>query len=151
MTLQDYFPADLTLLGLRNLYSEVGENSFYVNSNCVVVKDKILTKGHHFIIFDIPTKSNIKMTEVILVDLFYYKGNIHLIVRDINTHSVSKVRFSLECPETNCTRFLVDADYFIDRMDANAIQQYCGDCDNNKKQPTNSKPKSNDDLLEFEF
>lgn len=151
MTLQDYFPADLTLLGLRNIYSEVEEDSFFVNSNCVVAKDKTLTKEKHYIIFDIPTKSDIKMTEVILVDLFYYKSNIHLIVQDINAHRVSKVRFSLECPETNCTRFLVDVNYFTDRMDAKAIRQYCGDCDNNKKQPTNSKPRSNDDLLEFEF
>lgn len=37
MTLQDYFPFDSAVLGLENLYSEVGEDSFFVNSNCVVV------------------------------------------------------------------------------------------------------------------
>ena len=151
MTLQDYFPADLTLLGLRNIYSEVGTDSFMVNSNCVVAKDKILTKQKHYIIFDIPTKSEIRMTEVILIDLFYYKSNIHLIVRDINTHRVYKVRFSLECPETNCTRFIVDVDYFIDRMDDRAIKDYCR-CGTNKKQPAvKGTAKAADDLLEFEF
>lgn len=151
MTLQDYFPADLTLLGLRNLFSEVGENSFYVQSGCIISKDKILTKGKHYIIFDIPTKSDIKMTEVILIDLFYYEGNIHLIVQDINTHRVSKVRFSLGCPETNCTRFLVDVNYFTDRVDDWVIRDYCG-CGTNKKQPNGKcKTKAADDLLEFEF
>jgi hypothetical protein len=151
MALQDYFPADLTLLGLRNIYSEVGSDSFFVNSNCVVAKDKILTKGKHYIIFAIPTKTDIKMTEIVLIDLFYYKGNIHLISRDINTHRVSNVSFSVECPETNCTRYLVDIDYFIERMNERAIRDYCN-CDNNKNKPIGEvKPKFNDDLLDFDF
>jgi hypothetical protein len=151
MTLQDYFPADLTLLGLRNLYTLVGKDSFLVNSSCVAAKDKILTKGKHYIVFDIPIKTDSKMTEVTLVDLFYYKGNIHLIVQDINSHRVYKVCFCLECPESNCTRYLVDVNYFIDRLDAKAIKDYCG-CDANKKQPVgNGKAKAADDLLEFAF
>ena len=151
MKLQDYFPADLTLLGLQNLYSLVGKDSFLVNSSCVAAKDKILTKGKHYIVFDIPIKTDSKMTAIVLVDLFYYKGNIHLIVQDIETQRVSIVSFPLECPESNCTRYLVDVNYFIDRMDAKAIRDYCG-CDTNKKQPIGKgKTKAADDLLEFEF
>jgi hypothetical protein len=151
MKIQDYFPADLSIRGLRNRYSVVGEDSFYINSNCIVAKDKILTKGKHYIIFDIPIKSEIKMTEAIMVDLFYYEGYVYLIVRDINTHRVSKVRFSLECPEKHCTMILVDVRYFIDREDDRAIKDYCG-CDTNKKQPAvKGTAKAADDLLEFEF
>jgi hypothetical protein len=150
MTLQDFFPADLTLLGLRNLYSSVGKDSFLVNSSCVAAKDKILTKGKHYIVFDIPIKTDSKMTAIVLVDLFYYRDNIHLIVRDINTQRVSIVSFCLECPETDCMVYLVDVDYFIDRLDAKAIRDYCG-CDNKKKLIGEHKTKSNDDLLEFEF
>jgi hypothetical protein len=151
MALQDYFPADLTLLGLRNLYSEVGKDSFFVNSNCIYAQNKILTKGKHYLIFDIPTNSDIKMNEVILVDLFYYEGNIYLISQDIYSHRVSNINFCLECPETNSTRFLVDVNYFIDKMNARAVQDYCG-CANNKKKPIDEgKTKFNDDLLELEF
>jgi hypothetical protein len=151
MKLQDYFPADLTLLGLKNLYSLVGKDSFYVQSECIISKHKILIKGNHYIIFDIQTKSDIKMTEVILVDLFYYTGFVYLIVRDINTRRVSKVRFSLECPEKHCTMILVDVRYFTDRADERAIKDYCC-CDTNKKQPdSKSNTKAADDLLDFEF
>ena len=143
MTLQDYFPADLTLLGLRNLYSLVGKDSFLVNSSCVAAKDKILTKGKHYIVFDIPIKTDSKMTAIVLIDLFFYEGNIHLISEDINTHRLSIVSFCLECPESNCTMFVVDVSYFLDKMDAKAVQDYCG-CFKDKK-------KYNDDLLEFEF
>ena len=154
MTLQDYFPADLTLLGLRNLYSLVGKDSFLVNSSCVAAKDKILTKGNHYIVFDIPIKTDSKMTPIVLIDLFFYEGNIHLISKDIKTQRVSIVSFCLECPESNCTRYLVDIDYFIDRMDAKAIRQYGGNCDGTKKRPSDENKHQNrhdDDLLEFEF
>lgn len=151
MKLQDFFPYDSIVLGMENIYSEVGENSFYVQSECFISKDKILTKGKHYVIFDIPTKSDIKMFEVILIDLFYYKSNVYLIVRDINTQRVSKVRFSLECPETNCMRFIVDIGYFINRMSDRAIKDYCG-CDNNKNKPhSKCKTKAAYDLLEFDF
>jgi hypothetical protein len=151
MKLQDYFPADLTLLGLRNLYTLVGKDSFLVNSSCVAAKDKILTKGKQYIVFDIPIKTDSKMTPIVLIDLFYYESYIHLISEDINTHRLSIVRFCLECPETNCTSYLVDVDYFIDRMDDRAIKDYCG-CGTNKKQPNGKcKTKAADDLLEFEF
>ena len=96
MTLQDFFPFDSADLGLKSLYSKVGKDSFYVNSNCVVAKDKILTKGKHYIIFDIPTKTDIKMNEIVLIDLFYYKGYIHLISQDINTNRVFQCQLLLK-------------------------------------------------------
>jgi hypothetical protein len=151
MKLQDYFPADLNLLSFRNLYSLVGKDSFLVNSSCVAAKDKILTKGKQYIVFDIPIKTDSKMIPIVLIDLFFYKGNIHVISEDINTQRVSIISFCLECPESNCTKYLVDIDFFIDRLDAKAIRDYCG-CDVNKKQPVGKgKTKAADDLLEFEF
>ncbi len=151
MTLQDYFPADLTFLGLRNLYSQVGKDSFFVNSNCVVAKGKILTKGRHYLIFDIPTKTGITITEIILIDLFYYEGSIHLIAEDISTQRVSNVSFPIECPKNDCTMFMVDVNYFINRRDAKVIRQYCG-CANDKKKPIDKgKTKFTDDLLDFDF
>jgi hypothetical protein len=153
MTLQDFFPADLTLLGLRNRYSQVGKDSFLVNSPCVIAKDKTLTKGKHYLIFNIQAKTCITLTEIVLIDLFCYKSHIHLIAEDISTHRVSIVSFCLECPQTNCTKFLVDIKYFIQRMNERAIKDYCGDCNKDEKKSVKgiSTKSSHDDLLEFEF
>jgi hypothetical protein len=151
MVLQDYFPADLTLLGLRNLYSQVGKDSFFVNSNCVVAKDKILTKGRHYLIFDIPTKTGITITEIIFIDLFYFEGYIHLISQDIHSHRVYDISFCLECPTNDCTMIVVDVKYFIQRMNAKAVKDYCGDCASNNETKQKSAKKQSDDLLEFEF
>jgi hypothetical protein len=151
MKLQDYFPFDNTLLGLENLYSEVGENSFFVNSNSVVARGKILTKQKHYLIFNIPTKTDIKMTEIVLIDLFYYKNNIHLISQDIHTKRVSNLSLCLECPTNDCRMFVVDINYFIDRMNERAIRDYCS-CDTNKQKPIKEgKTNFTDDLLEFDF
>ncbi len=151
MKLQDFFPFDSAVLGLENLYSEIDENSFYVQSGCIISKSKILTKGKHYLIFDIPTKTEITITEIILIDLFYYESSIHLIAEDISTQRVSIVSFCLECPETNCTRFLVDIKYFIQRMNAKAVKDYCGDCASNNETKQKSARKQSDELLEFEF
>ena len=121
ITLQDYFPYDSVPLGLQNRYSVIGRDSFLVNSPCVIATDKILTKTKHYLIFDIPTKSNIKMTEIVLVDLFFYETDIHLITEDINTHKVSIIHFEFEGPQSNCTRFVLDLNYFIDRLNNRAI------------------------------
>jgi hypothetical protein len=147
--LQDYFPTDLTILGLQNLYTSVGKYSYMVNSPCVISKDKILTKQKRYIIFDIQTKSNIKMTEIVLIDLFLYKSKIYLVSEDIATRRVFKVSFPLECPENECTLLVVDINFFKERMDDRAINDYCG-CSTNKKKPL-GKTKAADDLLEFEF
>jgi hypothetical protein len=91
------------------------------------------------------------MTEIVLVDLFFYESSIHLIAEDINTHRVSIVSFCLECPENDCTWILIDLNYFIDRMNERTIKNYCG-CDTNKKKPIGEgKPKIDNDLLEFDF
>jgi hypothetical protein len=147
--LQDYFPADLSILGLQNLYTAVGKYSYMVNSPCVISKDKILTKQKHYIIFDIPTKTDIKMTEIVLIDLFLYKGKIYLVSEDIATRRVFKVSFPLECTSNECPLLVVDINYFKERMDDRAIKDYCG-CSTNKKQPL-GKTKAADELLEFEF
>jgi len=151
MKIQDFFPFDSAVIGLRNLYSEAGDDSFFTNTSCVIAKDKILTKGKHYLIFDVATKNGLTITEIVLIDLFFYEAYIHLISEDINTQRLSIISFCLECPKTNCMKFLVDKDYFIDRMDANAVQDYCG-CENNKQKPIReSKTKITDDLLEFDL
>lgn len=150
MIIQDFFPADLTLLGLQKQYSIIGNDSFLVNSPCVVAQRKILKKGGRYLIFDVVSKTGITINEILLIDLFVYEGYFHVISEDIKTHRIFFVSFPLEC--TNCSKFIVDINYFHERSDEKVIRQYCGDCDNNKNQPlSKGNTKAADDLLEFDF
>lgn len=150
MKLQDFFPFDATILGLENLYYTVGTDSFYVQSECIVSKDKILTKGKRYVIFNSPTKADLKMDEVLMLDGFYYEGDFHLISQDIHTRRISDIHFCLGCPEKPCRMILVDMDFFNDKMNAKAIKQYCNCTENIQKKSGTESNRSND-MLEFEF
>jgi hypothetical protein len=151
MKTQDKYPYDSAVLGLNNVYQTIGDDSFYINSDCILVKDKILSIAKEYFIFNYTTVPGNKMSDILLVDCYYFEGVINLIVEEVRSHQVFTISQCLECPEKDCPWILVDLNYFHDLRDAKAIQNYCG-CDYNKK-PTNgeSNPKAADNLLEFEF
>ena len=151
MKAQDKYPYDSAIVGLNNVYHSIGDDSFYINSDCILVADKILTIGKEYFIFNYTTVPGNKMSDVLLVDCYYQEGLIHLIAEDVRSHNVFTISHCIECPEKDCPWILVDLNYFHDLRDAKAIQNYCG-CHNNKK-PTNgeSNTEAADDLLKFEF
>jgi hypothetical protein len=153
MNLQDQHPFDSTVLGLNNIYHTIGNDSFYINSDCIIATGKVITKGKSYVIFSSPTETGVKMINVRLVDVYYQKDVIHLIVQDIRSQRVSTIDHCLKCPKNDCTWILIDINYFIDKMDAKAIQSYCGKCNEPKKKPSAEiNPTSNqDDLLDFDF
>lgn len=118
MKTQDRFPYNSTLVGLNNICQTIGSNSFYINSECILSTDKIITKGKEYIIFDRPTETGIKILDVMLVDCYYSEGLIYLNVQDKRSHRVFSINHCLECQESHCIWMLVDLDYFIDMMDA---------------------------------
>jgi hypothetical protein len=153
MKAQERFPYDSTVVGLNGIYHPIGGNSFYINSNCLLATDKIITIGMEYIVFENPTEIGIKMLDVKLVDCYYRKSIINLIVQDSRSQRVFTLHHCIECLENDCKWVLVDLDYFIDLLNAKAVKDYCADCINNLKQhiaEINSNV-SGDDLLEFEF
>ena len=151
MRIHDRYPYDSAILGLNGTYQTIGCDSFYINSDCILATDKTISIGKEYIIFDSPTETRNKMLDVTLIDCYYFEGIIHLIVRDIRSQRVFTIDHCLECPEIDCTWILVDLDYFIDRMDAQAIRQYCGNCDEKPSDENKHQNRHDDDLLEFEF
>jgi hypothetical protein len=153
MRAQDFFPFNSTIVGLNNIYNTVGSNSFYINSSCILATDKIITIGKEYVIFDSSTEDGIKMYDIELMDAFYKDGFINLIVRNIKLNRVIIISHRIKSSKSDCTWILIDINYFIDKMNAKAIQSYCGNCNDHKKE-TNGEinHKSNkEDLLEFEF
>jgi hypothetical protein len=151
---QNLYPYDATTLGIRGIYQTLANDSFLVNApNFILAKNQVITVGKDYILFYSPNETGIKMLDVTLVDCYYFDSIIHLIVQDIRSHRVFTISQYMECPEKDCTKWVfVDLDYFIDRLDAKAIKDYCGDCDETENKPiVKDNPRSNDDLLEFEF
>jgi hypothetical protein len=149
MKAQNNYPYDSAIVGLNNVYHTIGDDSFYINSDCILVADKILSTAKEYFIFNYTTVPGNKMSDVLLVDCYYHEEVIHLIVEDVQSHKVFTISQCLD--RYDCTWILVDLNYFHDLRDAKAIQNYCG-CDDNKKGPNfDSTTKATDDLLKFEF
>jgi hypothetical protein len=151
MKAQLLYPYDSAILGLENLYYPVGNDSFYINSPCILATWKIIKVGKELVLFQNQPETGIKMTNVVLQDCFYYKGKFHLIVQDIRSQSVFSIHQQLECPENECKWVVIDINYFNDRIDARAIEDYCGCTAKNEKNSGNERNVTDDDLLEFEF
>jgi hypothetical protein len=114
--------------------------------------DKTITIGKEYIIFNSHSETALIMLDITLVDCYYHEGSINLIVQDFRTHRVFTIDQYLECSENDCTWVLIDINFFIERINRKAIQDYCGCSGDDIEKPLKeSKPKVKDDLLEFEF
>jgi hypothetical protein len=149
---QDKYPYD-TIMDRHNIFHPVGSNSYYVNSSSILATEKIITIGKEYIIFDSPGEPGIKMSDVELMDVFYKKGIINLIVRNIKLNREYIICHCIECPESDCKWILIDINYFIDKMNIKAIQSYCENCNDPLKKPHTkiNYGSSSDDLLEFDY
>ena len=147
---QNKYPYDETLLGLDGLYQVLDNNSFLIKSDCIASTDNVITVGKEYVLFYTNTEPRIRMSDVILVDCYYFEKVIHLIVRDLKSKHVFTISQRLECHQNDCRWVLIDLNFFIDRMNIKTIEDYCG-CANKKKTIGGSKTKSSDDLLEFDF
>jgi hypothetical protein len=151
MKAKDKYPYDSAILGLNNVYHTVGNDSFYVNSDSIMVADKILTIGKEYFIFHYTTAPGNKMSNVLLADCYYNEGVFHLILEDVRSHRLFTISHCLDCPENDCPFILMDINYFYDLRDARAIRDYCR-CDEKKKTAgQHGIPKLHEDLLDFEF
>jgi hypothetical protein len=128
MKAQDQFDYDSAILGLNHLYSEIGEDSFFINSDCILAANKIVTVGKTYILFEYPSGKCVKMTDVRLLDVYDNKDAVHMIVQGINSHQIFTIVLHVSNCEVYCTSMIVDLNYFIDQLDINAIKQYCGNC-----------------------
>jgi hypothetical protein len=151
---QDLHPYDSAVLGLNNLYIIDYKGDFYINSQCIMVIDKIISIGTTYLLVDHHRGTRIRMTKVRLIDCFFDGCIINLIVQDISTQKTFIIDQALESTEIHCTWILVDFNYFIDKMNDRARRKCCEKCHDSKGNSIDdNKPKQKhiDDLLEFEF
>ena len=154
MKAQSNFKYDNAIVGLNNLYRVNYTGDFYINAPFILVTNKTISTGLTYVLVDSQKGAGVRMTDVILLDVYFYERVIHLILQDILSYKTFTIGQQIECTEIDCTWILIDLNYFIDKMNANAIRKYCVKChDHDVDSINNSKSKQNhaDDLLEFNF
>ena len=128
MKAQDLFDYDSAILGLNNVYYTIGEDSFFVNFNCLLCAKKVVTVGKTYVLFEYSSGKCVRVTDVRLLDVYYHENVVHLIVQAIISQQVFTVNLHVDEAEVHCTSLVVDLDYFVDMLDMKAIKQYCGKC-----------------------
>ena len=154
MKLQDIHPYDSAIVGLNNLYRVNYTGDFFINAPFILVTDKTLCTGRTYVLVDNQKGACVRMTDVILLDVYYYERVIHLILQDILSYRTFTIGQQIECTEIDCTWILIDLNYFIDKMNVNAIRKYCEKChdlDVNSIAGSKSSQNYDDDILEFDF
>ena len=122
---QDQLQYDPTFTAPYTIFKQVGSNTFFVNSFCVLATRKVITNGKEYLLADYSSGTYVKITNVLLVDCYYRSGIIHLIVRNIRTQIVSTLDHSIEYPENDCTWLLIDLDYFKERENIKSKHSAC--------------------------
>ena len=149
MRTEDRNKYDSTLLGLNNLYVVDNDGNYFINSKCIMVANKTISSGKTYLLNVHPTEKDGKLYAIKILDVYYQDERVNLIVRDIITQRIFKIDDCIERTEHPCTWMLIDLDYFIDKINANAIRQYCGKCSDAKNKPVAEiKPRQ---LLEFDY
>lgn len=107
------------------LYHSLSGGSFYVNSKCVLEVDHVVTINHFYLLIDAIDTSHFKVFPVVLLHVFLWDGNIHLIVKDVVTSQMMGRKHILDHGETKCKWVLIDPLYFKYKSDREAIIDYC--------------------------
>ncbi len=118
MKLQDRFPIDDSLLGLDGKFETVGSASFLINSNCVMVKQHIVSTGSTYFFFEYDDQKNVTATAVKLIDAFFHFDYIYLLIIDLFNGQVQLVNTILDDRLSTCKWKLVDTNSIETLMDA---------------------------------
>lgn len=125
MKLQDKFPYDSAIWGLENLYTTVGDNSFYINNNAVIAKNHTINTGQTYMLIHHLENGQITTQLVRLVDVYCDNVNINLVLCDVLKDNSFSIQ--LDAKNVNCLPWmLIDVKYFQDEIDRLRIKMYCG-------------------------
>lgn len=126
MKLQDKFPYDSAIIGLKNIYSTVGDHSHYINSEIIQTPQKIITKGKHYLIALTPPQGTEAIVHrVKLLDAYYNNDFVYLFVMNIDTERVHIIDICVSCPESDCKWVLFELEDQRKLRDYLAAKSYC--------------------------
>lgn len=109
----------------KDLFYTIGEDSYFINSDCVVANDKVITLNKAYILFDHPATDAMKAFAVILKHVIVRDDIVHVILLNVVTDHLMGRKHVLDHGETQCSWVLVDPDYFKQKSDEETIEDYC--------------------------
>ena len=117
MRLQNRFQYDATLLGLEGKYEPIGNDSFLISSECVKVKQNVVTTGNTYFFVESDENQAVSATAVKLLDCFYFNGRVYLMLIDVFKGEVMLRNHKLDSGQ-KCSWRLADTHFMNYLMDS---------------------------------
>jgi hypothetical protein len=136
MNTQDRNSYEKISQGHNNVYHDFHDGDHYINSPCIVARDKIVHIGTTYLFSSKPFKSRMKLSLARLLNVRFDSGTAHFKLQDFFSGIIFDQSLLARPLEEECTSFmLVDMDYFREQQ----------------KSENENHCKCEDSLLEFEF
>lgn len=127
MKLQDLYRYDSAVWGMDNIYQTIGNDSFFINSSCIVSRKRTITTGETYLLIGNTPKANIDVTVAKLVDV--YCDNVFINIILLNVLQQSPITIQLNVRENHCPYLLMDVSFINKEIERFIVQRYCNCAD----------------------
>ena len=117
---------------ISDLFRELGDEAFLINSDCIFTKNKILVKNRIYQILDLLDNGAFNLFHIKLLHAYLKGFDVFIVGIDIVTGEVLYRHHRLDAGILPCDFLIVDLDYFEKEVSEDTIRFFC-----KRKQPLN--------------
>jgi hypothetical protein len=146
-------PFEKEVTHVDTLYHTIGLYSHYINSECILTKNKVVTKGKHYLFASTESEYTAPIVRKIMVlDAFYHREKVHLFALDKNSNRVFIIDVNFENKEKECPWLLADLKDYDKITEYMEIKLFCkNDCCTPTVSSDLNYNQKKDNLLDFDF
>ena len=122
--MQNNFQNDSAMPTPKDKYCTIGDDSFKVNSPCIMTTDQTLTKGQPYLLISGISSDGLYHSVVRFIDCSF-SDVLNIIVKDVHAELLMKIQIDFNVPKSKCTWMLVDASNLQSIVDHLSVYDYC--------------------------
>ena len=120
MIIQSQHPDDPPIIGLYELYHQVNDDTFFVNSPCVFTENKLLKRSTVYELHDF-LNEGVKVRYIKLVWIYLKGFSFYIIGADIQNGMLLRRRQRLNADELPCSFIIAEPLYFSPDIEEKVI------------------------------
>ena len=117
---------------ISDLFLELGDDAFFINSDCVFSKNRIIVKNRIYLILDLLDNGGFRLNHIKFMHAYLKGFDAFIVGIDIVKGEVFYRHHRLDNSILPCDWLIIDLDYFETDVNENTIRFSC-----TKKQPIN--------------
>lgn len=113
MIIQNQNKEDPPIIGLCQLFRRVNENTFYINSPCILTKGNLLIRNEAYELH-YNFNGDVKVRFIKLLWVYLIGFSFYVIGVDVENGELVRCAQRLDAPELPCSFLLADTFFFVD-------------------------------------